>query len=263
VFLVLVYLACDPGDTALNARAIEALASLGLETWVSAEAQAEEDRDVVLDAAAVVLMLVTARSAGSVTVTYEWATAIARGKPVVCVLHPQAGPHPRLAKSCRQFALPEDDAVLDAFWRDVAREVQGLAGKAPSTQNHWSPARPPTDPAPEPDSYPTLDRNLMPARAGHWLVMRHGPLVGSMYQIDRDILMVGRDPANDITIDSPVISRQHARLIRSGNRVMVEDMASTNGTYINLTLVRGVQTLRPGDALALGDAVILTYEIIH
>jgi len=51
------------------------------------------------------------------------------------------------------------------------------------------------------------------------------PMVGSM--------VIGRDPTCDITISSDEISRQHARIITRPGSILLEDMGSSNGTYVN------------------------------
>lgn len=67
------------------------------------------------------------------------------------------------------------------------------------------------------------------------------------------ILTIGRDPDNDLVIDAPMVSRRHARLIVEGDRTRIEDLGSSNGTYINGERVHGSATVRPGDRIGLGS----------
>jgi phosphoserine phosphatase RsbU/P len=60
-----------------------------------------------------------------------------------------------------------------------------------------------------------------------------GPNTGHIYRFDRDELIVGRLSYCDIVIDQKNVSRQHARLLRSGGDFFVEDLNSTNGTFLN------------------------------
>jgi len=91
------------------------------------------------------------------------------------------------------------------------------------------------------------------------LVMTHGPQPGQTFTLAKDLVGIGRDPANEIVINSPKISRQHARLVRRGDVVVLEDLGSTNGTYVNGMRLTAPHTLASGDAVGLGDAVTFTF----
>ena len=52
-------------------------------------------------------------------------------------------------------------------------------------------------------------------------------------QAPSGIVTIGRDPHCDHTIDSPLVSREHARLISEDGGIYVEDLKSTNGTFVN------------------------------
>jgi pSer/pThr/pTyr-binding forkhead associated (FHA) protein len=69
---------------------------------------------------------------------------------------------------------------------------------------------------------------------------------------------IGRSSGNDITIDSLLVSRRHARLDCSAGRCTVEDLGSANGLFVNGRRVSHA-VLNPGDRLRLGD-VELTYQ---
>jgi pSer/pThr/pTyr-binding forkhead associated (FHA) protein len=92
------------------------------------------------------------------------------------------------------------------------------------------------------------------------LVMSQGPQPGQTFMLDQDSLTVGRDPQNDISISDPQISRQHARITRRGDQMVIEDVGSTNGTYVNGMRLSGPHTLASGDVIGLGDIVTLTYH---
>ncbi len=62
---------------------------------------------------------------------------------------------------------------------------------------------------------------------------------------------IGRTPDNDLHIDADFISRHHAVALRTGNRTVIEDLNSTNGTYVNGQRVNR-RTLRDGDLVTLG-----------
>jgi len=92
------------------------------------------------------------------------------------------------------------------------------------------------------------------------LVMDQGPQPGQTFVIDKDLLTIGRDPNNDLVINDPQASRQHARITRRGNIMVLEDLGSTNGTFVNGVRLTDPHTLSNGDEIGLGDSVRLTYH---
>jgi ABC transport system ATP-binding/permease protein len=73
-----------------------------------------------------------------------------------------------------------------------------------------------------------------------------------------DTLTIGRDPGCDLTLDSPLVSRHHARLERSGPTHTLIDLGSTNGTFVNSQRI-DQSRLRPGDIVQIGP-YRLTYQ---
>ena len=92
------------------------------------------------------------------------------------------------------------------------------------------------------------------------LVMRSGPTVGKAYPLDKGEMFLGRDLSNDIVINDPEISRRHARLFVQGNSYILEDLGSTNGTFVNGQRLMGPNVLRPGDVITFGERMSLVYE---
>ena len=70
-------------------------------------------------------------------------------------------------------------------------------------------------------------------------------------QLTKDRTSLGRRPYNDIVIDNLAVSGEHAVLQMSGNEVFVEDLNSTNGTYLNGKAVKK-QQLNNGDTVEIG-----------
>ncbi|MCX7681686.1 MAG: FHA domain-containing protein [Anaerolineae bacterium] len=91
------------------------------------------------------------------------------------------------------------------------------------------------------------------------LVMSQGPQPGEAFTLDKDVVTLGRAPTNDIVINEPQVSRQHARILRQGNTLVIEDLGSTNGTFVNGMRLVGPHVLLSGDVIGLGDAVRFTY----
>ncbi len=94
---------------------------------------------------------------------------------------------------------------------------------------------------------------------GFRLVVSQGPQPGQTFPLDEDSSSLGRDPGNDIVINDPQISRQHARITRQGELMVIKDLGSTNGTFVNGMRLTGPHTLVNGNVIGLGDAVTLTY----
>lgn len=66
-------------------------------------------------------------------------------------------------------------------------------------------------------------------------------------------LTMGRGDAVDVRLEDPYASSRHAHIVRQGDLLVVEDLGSTNGTYLNGEPLRGPQPLHPGDRIAIGD----------
>jgi len=95
------------------------------------------------------------------------------------------------------------------------------------------------------------------ATSGWQLLMEQGPRPGLTFELNKPIITLGREANNDIVIEDPQVSRHHARLTQQGTGYAVEDLGSTNGTFINGHRVMGTRPLNSGDTLGLGDTVVL------
>jgi pSer/pThr/pTyr-binding forkhead associated (FHA) protein len=83
-----------------------------------------------------------------------------------------------------------------------------------------------------------------------------GPDAGKQIAVDRPIV-IGRDPGSDLLLEDGEVSGQHARVTPSPDgTATVEDLESTNGTFVNQNEVEGPARLDPGDQLLVGISVI-------
>ncbi|MEW6717697.1 MAG: FHA domain-containing protein [Chloroflexota bacterium] len=99
------------------------------------------------------------------------------------------------------------------------------------------------------------------SNASFFLVMKSGPSIGKKFPLDRVELSVGRETGNDITISDAEISRRHALLTRQPDgRYALEDLGSTNGTFVNGKRLTTTHILRAGDTVMFGGNVSLTVE---
>jgi hypothetical protein len=85
------------------------------------------------------------------------------------------------------------------------------------------------------------------------IIAQSGPLEGQRWKIKADLLF-GRDSTCDIVIPMRQVSRQHARISPKEDGVLVEDLASKNGTYLNGSLVQEPVMLTDGDELQISLA---------
>lgn len=67
-------------------------------------------------------------------------------------------------------------------------------------------------------------------------------------------LVIGRVPGNDLVVDLPTVSSRHAVLMRSGATIVIEDLGSSNGTYVDGIRIVGPTVLGPDSTLSLGSA---------
>jgi hypothetical protein len=76
---------------------------------------------------------------------------------------------------------------------------------------------------------------------------------GVAYDIPDSGATVGRGDV-EIQIEDPFASTRHARITRQGYVLVIEDLGSTNGTYLNGEPLSGPQPLHPGDRIRIGDS---------
>jgi len=76
------------------------------------------------------------------------------------------------------------------------------------------------------------------------------------YELVGDIVMIGRAALNDIVIDNPVVSAQHAILLKVGDTYWLKDLNSTNGTHINGVLFSDGE-LKDGDTIRFGSVIAI------
>jgi len=79
-----------------------------------------------------------------------------------------------------------------------------------------------------------------------------GLRAGAAYELSEGALL-GRGDDADIVLEDSFASSRHARLAPHGDVIVLEDLGSTNGTYLNDEPLRGPQPLHPGDRIRIGD----------
>ncbi len=98
------------------------------------------------------------------------------------------------------------------------------------------------------------------AKAQYRLVMRQGPVPGQVFELTREAVNIGRDIANDLVINDAEVSRKHAKMTLEGDRYTIEDLNSTNGTYIDGQRLIGPHVMAIGEIIMFGDNVGVVYD---
>jgi len=94
------------------------------------------------------------------------------------------------------------------------------------------------------------------------LVMQKGPNPGKVFELTVDEIIIGRDIGNRIVINDPEVSRKHARLTSQATGYIIEDLGSTNGTFVNGQRLMGPHMLRQGETIMFGEKINLVYETV-
>ncbi len=86
-------------------------------------------------------------------------------------------------------------------------------------------------------------------------MLRSDSQAGLDFTVD-DAVVLGRSPEADIVIEDPYASEFHLRINAKEGRLVLSDLGSTNGTYVNGRRVSTPVDLRRGDALQIGKTVM-------
>jgi pilus assembly protein CpaF len=92
------------------------------------------------------------------------------------------------------------------------------------------------------------------------LTVRQGPRPNLVFELDGDSYTIGREAGTEIVIEDPQVSRRHATLTRQGSSYLLEDIGSTNGTYVNGKRVTAPVLLSNGDMIGLADTIVLAVQ---
>lgn len=83
---------------------------------------------------------------------------------------------------------------------------------------------------------------------------------GRAHDLSAELTTIGRAVESEIVITSKRISRAHAQIRRQGWRVFLEDLGSTNGTFLNGERILGAVQLRDGDQIGVGDVQLSFHD---
>ncbi len=91
------------------------------------------------------------------------------------------------------------------------------------------------------------------------LLWTEGEEIKGRWSLDKEITTLGRWPDNDVVVDDRWVSRHHARIRREGERYVLEDLGSKNGTFVNGRRITGPVVLNDGDEVQVTPLIKLTF----
>jgi two-component system, cell cycle response regulator len=95
----------------------------------------------------------------------------------------------------------------------------------------------------------------LPSGGRACLVVIYGPELGKRSSLSAEPFEIGRSNKCELSIDQESISRRHARVMFDGERHTVEDLGSTNGTFVN-DMPTKMQPLKDGDQIKIGRSIL-------
>ncbi len=139
--------------------------------------------------------------------------------------------------------------VLRAVWVEIREPARADAAAVPAA----APVAP--APAPAPASPPEPKHSRRRHRLTQLTVLEPSEQRGRTYPLGDEITL-GRAAGCQVTLDDTYASQIHARLFARDGQFFVEDLGSTNGTFLNSSKVGGPQALKRGDKLKVGSTVM-------
>ncbi|MDE2370261.1 MAG: diguanylate cyclase [Burkholderiales bacterium] len=91
------------------------------------------------------------------------------------------------------------------------------------------------------------------------VIVYSGADIGRRYAIEGPCMVIGRTHEADARLDSPGISRRHAELRQHGEQVLLRDLGSANGTFLNEVRLEAAAALKDGDLIRVGDVILKFY----
>ncbi|MEM7346803.1 MAG: FHA domain-containing protein [Chloroflexota bacterium] len=104
------------------------------------------------------------------------------------------------------------------------------------------------------DNEPTI---MGPGRPDATLVIRQGTQAGMSFAITGNQVIIGREEGLDIVLQDAESSRRHVRISWQGNQFIIEDLGSTNGTFVNGVQITSPHALNPGDSIGIGQTALV------
>lgn len=164
--------------------------------------------------------------------------------------------------------------IVRSIGRDMAKGAEPLAMPAPEplpvvkAAKRAAPAvrpapaasAPPAQPPESDESGMTREFDYLVDQLEPRLVVQHSKVVedGRVYKLSGGAT-IGRTPASDIDLADEYVSQTHARVFARKQFYFIEDLGSTNGTFIDGRRIEGEHQIKPGQEIVIGDT-IFRYE---
>lgn len=153
-------------------------------------------------------------------------------------------------------------AFLGALWlfiiitvialrRDLMQPREARPASSRQTSRPPKPAKPA-----KPPKQPKQPRASKHAKSGPSLVVTEGPLAQTVIPLGTAQVTIGRAPDSTLVIDDDYASSRHARVYPGDDGWIVEDLGSTNGTWVDRTRITSPTVLPPGVPLRIGRTTL-------
>ncbi len=86
-----------------------------------------------------------------------------------------------------------------------------------------------------------------------------GPQTGNAFELDGAVTTIGRDPANSIFLNDMTVSRAHAKIVQGPQGIVIEDLGSLNGTWVDGAIVNSAP-LHDGSSVQIGTFTMVYHE---
>ncbi|MBE6469540.1 MAG: FHA domain-containing protein [Coriobacteriaceae bacterium] len=87
-----------------------------------------------------------------------------------------------------------------------------------------------------------------------------GPQTGNVFELEGELTTIGRDPANGIFLNDMTVSRSHAKVMRTAAGMVIEDLGSLNGTWVDGAIVNSAP-LHDGSSVQIGTFTLIYHEM--
>ena len=97
------------------------------------------------------------------------------------------------------------------------------------------------------------------------LVVKQGPNPNQQIELQGQLMNIGRSADNEVVINDAEVSRRHARILHrqeaTGSQYLLEDLGSTNGTFVNNLRCNTLTPLSDGDIIEFGDSIQVVFLV--
>lgn len=104
---------------------------------------------------------------------------------------------------------------------------------------------------------PETELMVAAVAAEAWLVGKEGDAAGHQFPLHKERVILGRSSTCDIVLGDPAVSNRHAAIVREGDAFTIQDLASTNGTFVGGERITEPRVLNEGDEIRLGKTVLV------